>query len=215
MFLAGTDVIQAQAIQGLPTVRSPVDPSSSSSSISSTTTSETLSELKRPASVGPGGLQRTPSSSSLKLANRNSITASQNASSESLVEKRGTSKGRGRVLKVLGDLNLLCGIVPGAIAQYTQSVEILRLTTDYLWHASALEGVGMALVLLSYLKVEYSVIPGGIEETDTPLDTKHIASKYLFNLRRTRKTFHSNGQSTDKRCFHRSLSCPISLGYIA
>jgi Transport protein Trs120 or TRAPPC9, TRAPP II complex subunit len=155
--------MQAQAIQGLPTIRSPIDPSSSSPpssspSVSTTTPSEAQPELKRPASVGPGGLQRTPSPSSIKLANRNSITASQNPSSESLVEKRGTSKGRGRVLKALGDLSLLCGIIPGAIVQYTQSVEILRLTTDYLWHASALEGVGIALVLLSYLKVEYPVI---------------------------------------------------------
>jgi hypothetical protein len=121
-------------------------------------TSESSQELKRPASVGPGGLQRTPSSSGVKLANRNTVTVSQNASSENLVEKRRTSKGRGRVLKALGDLSLLCGIVPGAITSYIQSVEILRLTTDYVWHASALEGVGMALVLLNYLKVEYSVL---------------------------------------------------------
>jgi hypothetical protein len=66
------------------------------------------------------------------------------------------------VLKVLGDLSLLCGNIPGAIVQYTQSVEILRLTTDYTWHASALEGVGMALVLLSYLKVDFSVIACGM-----------------------------------------------------
>jgi Transport protein Trs120 or TRAPPC9, TRAPP II complex subunit len=131
----------------------------SSSSVAATAaTSESSQELKRPASVGPGGLQRTPSSSGVKLANRSSVTVSQNASSENLVEKRRTSKGRGRVLKALGDLSLLCGIVPGAITSYIQSVEILRLTTDYVWHASALEGVGMALVLLNYLKVEYSVL---------------------------------------------------------
>lgn len=153
MFCKVLIISQAQAIQALPTLRSPMDPSSSVA-----TNSESPQELKRPASVGPGGLQRTLSSSSIKLANRNSVTASQNASSENLVEKRGTSKGRGRVLKVLGDLSLLCGIVPGAITSYIQSVEILRLTTDYIWHASALEGVAMALVLLNYLNVEYSVL---------------------------------------------------------
>lgn len=149
-------ILQAQAIQALPTLRSPMDPSSSVAATA--TTSESPQELKRPTSVGSGGLQRTLSSSSIKLANRNSVTASQNASSENLVEKRGTSKGRGRVLKVLGDLSLLCGIVPGAVTSYIQSVEILRLTTDYIWHASALEGVAMALVLLNYLNVEYSVL---------------------------------------------------------
>ena len=86
------------------------------------------------------------------------MIASQNSSAENLTEKRGASKGRGRVLKVLGDLNLLCGLIPGAIASYTQSVEILRLTTDYVWHASALEGVGMALIILAFLKIEFSVL---------------------------------------------------------
>jgi Transport protein Trs120 or TRAPPC9, TRAPP II complex subunit len=93
----------------------------------------------------------------MRPSNRNTIIASQNVSSENLIEKRGTSKGRGRVLKVLGDLSLLCGLLPGTISLYTQSVEILRLTTDYIWHASALEGVGIALVSLSFLKVDYSV----------------------------------------------------------
>jgi hypothetical protein len=144
--------LQAQAIQGLPTIRFPIDPSAP------VTVADPDQDLKRPASVGPGSLQRTPSSSSAKLASkRNSVTASQHASSENLTEKRGTSKGRGRVLKVLADLCLLCGVCPGAIQYYTQSVEILRLTTDYVWHASALEGVGMTLVLLTYLKVEFSV----------------------------------------------------------
>lgn len=131
------------------------------------------------------------------------------------MEKRGTSKGRGRVLKVLGDLNLLCGILPGAISHYTQSVEILRLTTDYLWHASALEGVGMALVLLSYLKVEYTVRIQQPEELDLPLDTEHTAIKRLFYPRRSREIVYSNGCSNSKRRFHRSFPFSISLGYIA
>lgn len=63
------------------------------------------------------------------------------------------------MLKVLGDLYLLCGLLPSSIASYTQSVEILRLTTDYFWHASALEGVGMALVLFAFVKVDFPVSP--------------------------------------------------------
>ena len=122
------------------------------------TTKDLAHEVKRPASVGPGMIQRTPSSSNIKTPNRNSLTSSQNASSENLVEKRGTSKGRGRVLKVLGDLNLLCGNIPASIASYTQSVEILRLTTDYVWHASALEGIGTTLIVFAYLKIEFPVI---------------------------------------------------------
>jgi len=144
--------LQAQAIQALPTLRSPAEPTSST-----TTPPDQTQEVKRPVSVGPGALQRTPSSSSIRPANRNSVTMSQNSSTENLAEKRGSSKGRGRVLKVLGDIHILCGLLPAAITSYTQSVEILRLTTDYIWHASALEGVTMALVLLKYLNIDFSV----------------------------------------------------------
>lgn len=118
---------------------------------------ESFEELKRPASVGPGSLPRTSSPSSIKHVNRSSVVASQNASSENLTEKGGTSKGRGRVLKVVADLSLLCGTLPNAVMLYTQSIEILRLTTDYVWHASALEGIGIAIVLLTYLKLDYPV----------------------------------------------------------
>ena len=150
--------LQAQAIQALPTLRSPAEPTSST-----TTPPDQTQEVKRPVSVGPGALQRSPSSSSIRPANRNSVTMSQNSSAENLAEKRGSSKGRGRVLKVLGDIQLLCGLLPAAITSYTQSVEILRLTTDYIWHASALEGVTMALVLLKYLNIDFSVSTQALE----------------------------------------------------
>jgi trafficking protein particle complex subunit 9 len=93
----------------------------------------------------------------MRPTNRNSVSSSQIAAGDEL-EKRGTSKGRGRVSKVLGDLSLLAGALPCAVSHYTQSVEILRLTTDYTWHASALEGIGMALMLLKYLKIDFPVI---------------------------------------------------------
>ena len=62
------------------------------------------------------------------------------------------------MLKVLGDLSLLCGLIPNALTSYAQSIEILRLTTDYIWYASALEGISMSLILLNYLKVEVLVV---------------------------------------------------------
>jgi hypothetical protein len=154
---------KAQAVQALPTLRSPAEPTSASP-----TSADQTQEVKRPASVGPSALQRTPSSSGGKIANRNSVTMSQNSSTENLTEKRGSSKGRGRVLKVLGDIHLLSGLLPIVITSYTQSVEILRLTTDYIWHASALEGVSMALVLLRFLNVEFSVrlLAGSLSKYD-------------------------------------------------
>jgi len=61
------------------------------------------------------------------------------------------------VSKALGDLSLLMGILHNAVTHYSQSIEILRLTTDYVWHASALEGIGMALIIIKNLKLEFTV----------------------------------------------------------
>jgi trafficking protein particle complex subunit 9 len=137
--------IKVLSIQALPTIRSPIELKRNL---------DESAESIRPLSVGSGELQ-SPSPSSLKLPNRTSLSTSQNASEE--MEKRGTSKGKGRVSKVLGDLFLLAGSIPVAITHYAQSIEILRLTTDYVWHASALEGIGMALVLMKYLKPDFTV----------------------------------------------------------
>lgn len=178
-------------------MRSPTDPSQSND--------PTPPELKRPASVGPGVLQRTPSVTSIKPSTRNSLIPSQNASSESLPEKRGTSKGRGRVLKVLGDLSLICGILPDALASYTQSVEILRLTTDYVWHASALEGVGMVLVLLAYLKVEFVVSSSSIENFLHGIGSDNCAANDNSLQLRT-KQIHS---PPNQRFFYRSIPYAI------
>jgi len=140
-------MLQAQAVRGLPTLRSPSD----------SRTAEMSGGSRRPASVGPGIIQAGLSTSNTKTVNRNTLSSSQTALEEDVIEKSGTSKGRGRVLKVMGDINLLAGIVPTAVNLYIQSVEILRLTTDYLWHASALEGIGMGVMMLRFLKVDFPV----------------------------------------------------------
>jgi trafficking protein particle complex subunit 9 len=176
-------ISQAQAIQALPTIRSPAEPTSSPP-----VSSEQTQEVKRPASVGP--LQRTPSSSSIKINNRNSVVASQNSSTENLAEKRGSSKGRGRVLKVLGDIHLLCGLLPSAVTSYTQAVEILRLTTDYIWHASALEGVAMALILLRFLNVDFSVRTPVVDNSNC-----HPRSLLFYSLRSHSPPRKSNPES--------------------
>jgi Transport protein Trs120 or TRAPPC9, TRAPP II complex subunit len=137
--------MQALGVRALPTVRSPSDIRAGDMS----------GVPRRPASVGSGTIQ-PGISNSLKSVNRNTLS-SQNVSSEDLTERGGTSKGRGRVLKVLGDIHLLAGILPSAVNLYIQSIEILRLTTDYLWHASALEGIPMALMILRFMKVDFPV----------------------------------------------------------
>ena len=83
-------------------------------------------------------------------------------------------------------------MLPDALALYTQSVEILRLTTDYVWHASALEGVGMALVLLTYLKVEF-VVPLLKRDNFTEIDSNYCSAYDFVSLQLCRvQQIHSS-----------------------
>ena len=139
---------------------------------------------------------------------------SQNSSTENLAEKRGSSKGRGRVLKVLGDIHLLCGLLPAAITSYTQSVEILRLTTDYIWHASALEGVTMALVLLRFLNIEFSVRPLPCMSLIPTTDPCYFAASGLirFSAGRAREISESTRSLAEQRHHHRPFRLTVSYG---
>ncbi|KAK9768695.1 hypothetical protein K7432_000451 [Basidiobolus ranarum] len=56
---------------------------------------------------------------------------------------------QGRVYKLISDLYLMAGKLPDALALYTSAIETTRNNTDFVWHASALEGYYCALTLLA------------------------------------------------------------------
>ncbi|CEP15600.1 hypothetical protein [Parasitella parasitica] len=60
----------------------------------------------------------------------------------------------GRTRKLLGDFYLLAGRLPDAVAHYDQAIEMAKITSDFLWLASAMEGSVCASILLEYLQAD-------------------------------------------------------------
>lgn len=61
----------------------------------------------------------------------------------------------GRQAKLMGNFYLLAGKLSEAMHQFTEALVSLKKADDALWLALALEGLGVAALMLSYLKVPY------------------------------------------------------------
>ncbi|BFZ62354.1 hypothetical protein YB2330_003448 [Saitoella coloradoensis] len=107
-----------------------------------------------PPAAPNGELKRSSSMSSKDMKR---YTMSGLGSSAGSVTERAKSKGKGRVSKTLGDLYLLAGRLPDAMREYAEAVAIAKANSDHLWHAAALDGIGIALVLMAYLHLDYQI----------------------------------------------------------
>ena len=85
-------------------------------------------------------------SASLKLAN--SLTSS---------DSKAQRKAKGRQLKILGNFQLIAGRYMDALDSFLEAVTILHKLRDYLWLGSALNGVAICFVLLSYLRIPFQI----------------------------------------------------------
>ncbi|KAI5820096.1 TRAPP II complex [Pyronema omphalodes] len=66
-------------------------------------------------------------------------------------------KGKGRVQISIASLHLLAGRTPDALKEYVEGAESCRGVNDHLWHGKALEGIGVCLLILSNLKIPFTV----------------------------------------------------------
>lgn len=69
------------------------------------------------------------------------------------------SRQKGRMLKYLGSMYLISGHWQNALRDFTEAANTLKGARDHLWFASALEGIGICLVLLSFLEVPVAIPP--------------------------------------------------------
>ncbi|ORX53995.1 Trs120-domain-containing protein [Hesseltinella vesiculosa] len=58
----------------------------------------------------------------------------------------------GRIKKLFADFYLLAGRLPDAVSYYQMAIEMTKSTSDFLWLASAMEGLACANLLLEYLQ---------------------------------------------------------------
>lgn len=113
---------------------------SSNSIIENSTTSKRLSTFE----ITTNNLKR---SASIKLTS--TLTSS---------ESKAQQRSKGRQLKILGNFQLLAGRYLDALNSFTESITLLYKVRDLLWLGSALDGISMTFVLLSYLNISF-VIP--------------------------------------------------------
>lgn len=85
-------------------------------------------------------------SASIKLSK--SLTASEN---------RTQQRSQGRQLKILGNFQLLSGRYMDALHSFTDAVALLHKIKDYLWLGSALDGIAICFLLLTYLHVPFQI----------------------------------------------------------
>ncbi|CAO3600653.1 unnamed protein product [Absidia cylindrospora] len=78
-----------------------------------------------------------------------SRTTSAQGTVDSTKTKRRTP---GRIKKLFADFYLLAGRLPDAVSNYQQAIETTKSTSDFLWLASAMEGLACATLLLEYLQ---------------------------------------------------------------
>ncbi|KAK4057137.1 hypothetical protein OIO90_001632 [Microbotryomycetes sp. JL221] len=67
-----------------------------------------------------------------------------------VVDQKSRKKIAGRERKLMGDMWLLAGRVPEAVACYTEALALTKAWSDQVWQASALEGLAVATVLQAF-----------------------------------------------------------------
>ncbi|KAL1919540.1 uncharacterized protein VTP21DRAFT_2233 [Calcarisporiella thermophila] len=85
-------------------------------------------------------------------------------SAEAKVRKRTPARG----MKLIADLYLLSGRLPDAVTSYTTCIELLKSNSDYLWQASALEGLCCAYFMAECLNLTHLITNPAPGQAGTP-----------------------------------------------
>lgn len=132
--IGGNAVLKTSLTRQIAALTAVVSPSSTNASKRLSSIEITTNNIKR--------------SASLKLAK--SLSTSEN---------RSHSRSRGRQLKILGNFQLLAGRYTDALNSFGEAVTLLHKIRDHLWLGSALDGIAICFVLLSYLQIPFQIPP--------------------------------------------------------
>lgn len=80
--------------------------------------------------------------------------------------ERERNKGKGRIGIVIGAMYLLAGRWPDAVKELVQSATIARASSDYLWHAKALDYILVCLLMFAWAGMDFRVSLQKIDETN-------------------------------------------------
>ena len=87
--------------------------------------------------------------------------------------ERERAKGKGRVGIVIGAMYLLAGRWPDAVKELAHSATIAKASSDYLWHAKALDYILVCLLMFAWAEMDFRVSFHKIDKTNL---CKHYCS---------------------------------------
>lgn len=82
------------------------------------------------------------------------------------VSERSRNKGKGRIAIAIGGLYLQAGRWQDAIKELSEGAYIAKSNSDHLWHAKALEGMLISMLLLAWAGLDFLVPPLCYASTD-------------------------------------------------
>ena len=151
------------------TMSMPARVTSETDSRSSTPDSRATSPFQPPTTNGQTGLpapQSQPNESSIERPRAGSKDrSSTSGSGVGGLGERERNKGKGRIGIVIGAMYLLAGRWPDAVKELVQSATIARASSDYLWHAKALDYILVCLLMFAWAGMDFPVSFHQIDES--------------------------------------------------
>ena len=132
-----------------------------------------------PAEIkGSSAAQSPPRSTSHERTDsRGKVSTS--ASTNAGLGEREKNKGRGRIGIVIGAMYLLAGRWPDAVKELVQSAAIARNSSDYLWHAKAMDLVLVCLLMYAWAGMDFRVSLRHIDEIN--MSTSRLLDELMLN----------------------------------
>ena len=121
-----------------------------------------------PITNGSTGFLMTKSpqkGSGVEAARAESRDRNSTSGSGSLGERE-RNKGKARIGIIIGAMYLLAGRWPDAVKELVQSAMIARASSDYLWHAKALDYILVCLLMFAWAGMDFRVSFHQIDETN-------------------------------------------------
>ncbi|KAL3232155.1 Uncharacterized protein RNJ44_04071 [Nakaseomyces bracarensis] len=113
------------------------------------------------------------------------------------------NRAQGRQLKILGNFQLLAGRVLDALSSFTEAIILLYKVRDLLWLGSALDGVAICFVILSYLQTPFKI--PYIVSLLCPVDSSNNSSEIITPRNSTNLNIQSPRNSLNASTMQQSL----------
>ncbi|KFY00895.1 hypothetical protein O988_03040 [Pseudogymnoascus sp. VKM F-3808] len=106
--------------------------------------------------MSPTSLSR-PGSVAGKIREQSSDRISTQGFGSGSLSERSRNKGKGRVSIAIGGLYLQAGRWQDAMKELVEGAYIAKTNNDHLWHAKALEGLVVAMIMLAWIGLDFQI----------------------------------------------------------